>query len=133
MGSAKNRIIEFAKHCNGQYGRQMANGMHQLSSQTMKLFSWHDLYQLFYTGNRNIVIFDESHRIKNPSSVKAKKAFKVVGHSGGGSFATPTHVYLLSGTPVLNSPLDIFQQFKVMDGGATFGDNYFAFPGPLLL
>lgn len=38
-------------------------------------------------------------------------------------------VHILTGTPVLNNSMDLFQQWLVMDGGATFGKNYFIFRG----
>jgi SNF2 family DNA or RNA helicase len=37
------------------------------------------------------------------------------------------HRYILTGTPILNSPLDLYQQYKILDAGETFGKNYFAF------
>lgn len=33
----------------------------------------------------------------------------------------------LSGTPVLNSPMDLFSQYRILDGGENFGKNFFAF------
>jgi SNF2 family DNA or RNA helicase len=33
----------------------------------------------------------------------------------------------MTGTPVLNSLMDIFQQYRILDGGETFGKNFFAF------
>jgi hypothetical protein len=35
--------------------------------------------------------------------------------------------YLLTGTPILNSPLDIFSQYRALDSGKTFGKSFFAF------
>lgn len=68
-----------------------------------------------------IIIFDESHRVKSVSAKRTKVAAKL------SKFSTVKHRYILTGTPVLNSPLDLFSQFLVMDKGETFGDNYFLF------
>ena len=75
-----------------------------------------DLFQRFAP---RILVCDESQRCKSPQSKRAKAVAKLARHAA--------HRYLLSGTPVLNSPMDIFMQFKILDGGETFGDNFFVF------
>lgn len=66
-----------------------------------------------------LLIIDESHRLKNPSAKRTKLAIKM---------ADKIHYKLiLSGTPILNSPLDIWSQFRILDRGETFGQNFFAF------
>lgn len=65
------------------------------------------------------VVLDESHRVKNPQSKRTKQAIKLC---DGARFK-----YILSGTPVLNSPMDVFAQFRCLDGGETFGKNFFLF------
>src|ERR1019366_1754145 len=37
------------------------------------------------------------------------------------------HKILLTGTPILNSAMDIFMQLRVLDGGQSFGKNFWAF------
>lgn len=69
------------------------------------------------------IILDESHRCKDYKTRRSKLAYELCNPKG---LAKP-HTYLLSGSPVLNSPLDLFHQFKIMDNGETFGDNFFAF------
>lgn len=64
-------------------------------------------------------IADESHRLKNPSSKRARKAVKIADKA--------EERYLLTGTPILNSPMDIFMQMRILDGGKTLGTNFFAF------
>jgi SNF2 family DNA or RNA helicase len=66
-----------------------------------------------------IVIYDESHRCKGWSTKTGKAAAKVSRMS--------TFRYILTGTPILNSPMDLFQQFLLLDNGATFGSKFFAF------
>ena len=66
-----------------------------------------------------ILIADESHSLKN---FKSKRARNVAILSD-----ICRHRYLLSGTPILNSAMDIFMQYRILDGGETFGKNFFAF------
>jgi SNF2 family DNA or RNA helicase len=90
-----------------------------------------DLFKLFVDWAPEVVVFDESHKLKSHCTNRSKCAAELTNPF---DLKTKTrgvrpHVYLLSGSPVLNSPMDLFQQFKVMDGGETFGSNYFAFRG----
>lgn len=66
-----------------------------------------------------IVVLDESHRVKNPSSQRVQ-ALKPI-------CKDTAHCYLMTGTPVLNTPMDLFTQYLLMDKGATFGTNFYAF------
>lgn len=66
-----------------------------------------------------IIIWDEAHRLKNPSAKRTELAVEL-------SEGVPTR-YILTGTPVLNSPMDLFSQFEVLDSGQTFGRNFFSF------
>lgn len=72
-----------------------------------------DLYKEFLKWNVEAVVLDESHRAKNHSTSRAKALQALTNPVGK---CRPI-VYLLSGTPILNSPLDIFQQAKIMIGG----------------
>lgn len=94
-----------------------------------------ELVQLLHDYQIEILICDESQRLKNPKSKRAKKVAALAGFEVVQKLDAPRpvkrrkiqHAYLLSGTPVLNSAMDIFQQFLVLDGGDTFGDNFFVF------
>lgn len=69
-----------------------------------------------------IIVCDESHYLKSPS---ARRSMLVEELARGAK-----HRYLLTGTPVLKDALDLFQQFKILDGGETFyphGTNFYAF------
>lgn len=66
-----------------------------------------------------IMVCDESQRLKSHKSKRAKAIAKLSDLC--------RHKYLLSGTPVLNSPMDIFMQFRILDGGETFGSNFYVF------
>ena len=78
-----------------------------------------DLSSLLKEWNPEVVICDESHLLKNPKSRRAKITYELSRDS--------KHRYIMTGTPILNSPEDIFQQYKVLDGGETFGTNYYTF------
>lgn len=66
-----------------------------------------------------ILIFDESHKLKSHNSQRTKKAY--------GLAQKAQYRYLLSGTPVLNSAGDLFSQYLILDHGKTFGKNFWAF------
>jgi len=65
--------------------------------------------------------WDESHRCKNIQAKQTKVAIKFAD--------TAQYNYLLSGTPILNSLIDVFSQMRILDKGRTFGDSFFAFRG----
>lgn len=66
----------------------------------------------------DMVICDESQRIKNPSAEQSKALHKL------GKVAK--YKLILSGTPVQNAPLDFFSQYKFLDD-TVFGTSYYAF------
>ena len=78
-----------------------------------------DLYRLLLKWSPDILVCDESHVLKNPESVRARKVSVLADQA--------KHVYLLTGTPVLNNAMDLFMQFKILDGGETFGRNFYAY------
>ncbi len=88
-----------------------------------------DLFEAFQTWKPEALVYDESHRLKSPQSKRSKLADTLSNPilEGGGLDPNRPLCYLLSGSPVLNSPMDLFQQFLVLDGGKAFGRNYFAF------
>lgn len=80
------------------------------------------LFDAFTKWMPEAVVWDEAHRLANYKSKRSKLAAKLCNK------ATPRPlVYLLTGTPVMNSPMDIFQPFLIMDNGETFGSNFFVF------
>lgn len=78
-----------------------------------------DLYKLFMAWGPKNLICDESQRLKNPQSVRAKAVVSLADNTQAN--------FILTGTPILNSAMDSFMQFRVLDRGATFGKNFFAF------
>lgn len=75
-----------------------------------------------------ILILDEAHRCKNIQAKRTKQLIQIskdmqLRKQNG----KPIYRYLLTGTPILNSQIDIFSQFLILDGGETFGSNFYAF------
>jgi len=69
-----------------------------------------------------VLILDESHRCKDLKSKRTKNIVKL-----SLAMVRETYKYLMTGTPVTNSQMDIFSQFYILDGGETFGRSFFAF------
>ena len=78
-----------------------------------------DLLQNLLDWHPELIIFDESHKCKTYNSQTTKNCYQLA--------RLAKHRYILTGTPVLNSPSDIFSQFKILDLGDTFGKDFFAF------
>ena len=78
-----------------------------------------DLFALLREWQPEVIICDESHLCKNPKAVRSKRTAVLANGA--------LHRIIMTGTPILNSPEDIFQQYKVLDGGETFGSNYWVF------
>lgn len=66
-----------------------------------------------------VIVADESHRIKNHTSKRTKQTIRL----GEGA----KNKFILTGTPILNSPMDVFAQFRFLDNGRTFGRNFYTF------
>jgi len=79
------------------------------------------VFQSLMGTKLKVLICDESHRLKSHNAKRSQKVFLL-------SKAAKWR-FLLSGTPALKSPMDLFQQFKIMDAGKTFGENFWAFRG----
>jgi len=78
-----------------------------------KLFNWLKLWK------PEILVCDEAHMVKNPKAKRSKKVATLADQA--------THKYILTGTPILNNVTDIFMQYRVLDGGDTFGDSFYVF------
>jgi len=74
-----------------------------------------DLATILQLWKPEILICDESQLCKNPDSKRAKKVMIMADGAA--------HRYILSGTPMLNSALDYWMQFRILDKGETFGRN----------
>lgn len=118
-GQGKKRHELFMKHAYDANGKpQAAIFITNYESLLMP-----DLFKAFLIWKVQALVFDESHKLKSPTAKRSKLAHQLANPLG----STKPWTYILTGSPVLSSPMDIFQQFLIMDGGHTFGKNYFAF------
>jgi len=74
--------------------------------------------QLLKDWAPDLVIFDESHRLKSPNSKQSRSAYRIS--------QSARMSLLLTGTAITKSPLDIFGQFRAMRP-EVFGTNWFQF------
>lgn len=65
------------------------------------------------------LVLDESHKCKSIKAKQTKRAIKL------GDIAK--FKFLLTGTFVLNDYMDVFSQFRILDGGDRFGENFIHF------
>src|SRR5210317_2060684 len=79
------------------------------------------VYSLIREWKPEVLVCDESHLVKSHKAQKSKATYEVAKYAD--------HTIILTGSPVLNSPKDIFMQYKILDKGATFGGNYNVFMG----
>lgn len=82
-----------------------------------------ELCEAIYDWGPDILVCDESHNVKNYQSKRAKHIAAIADKC--------KHRYLLTGTPILNNALDLFMQYRILDGylgnKSTFGHNFFVF------
>lgn len=78
------------------------------------------VFNKLYTWRPQCLVVDESHRCKD---IQAKRTRAVVQLAD----RALTCRLLLTGTPVLKSPMDLFAQYRIMDGGENFGTSFTAF------
>lgn len=66
-----------------------------------------------------ILVGDEIHLCKGFKSIRSKVMFELAQKS--------EYRFILTGTPILQNTMDLFQEFKILDLGKTFGKNFFTF------
>lgn len=79
------------------------------------------VFQELMAWQPEVLICDESHYVKNHKAKRSKKVAKLADKA--------LHRYILSGTPILKDIADVFMQYRVLDGGATFGKDHRTFMG----
>lgn len=84
-----------------------------------------NLFNAIEEWRPEVIIYDEIHLAKNPDTKRSKKCMRL------GEFATKR--LGLTGTPILNSVMDIFGVFRTIDKGDTFGINKYTFQNRYLL
>ncbi len=77
------------------------------------------LFELIKQWQPEVIIADECHRLKNPESKRAQKVIQLADSA--------QYKYALTGTPILNSAMDIFNIYRFLDKGETFGKNFWKF------
>ena len=77
------------------------------------------LFKALVDWKPEVLVVDEAQRVKDIKSKRTKLTVQLA------DLAHTKHI--LTGTPVLNSPMDLYSQFRVLDGGHTFGKNFFVF------
>lgn len=78
-----------------------------------------DLFRLLKTWRPEVLILDESQRVKDFKAKRTKLAIELSD--------VAQYKLILTGTPILNSAMDIWSQFRILDGGQTFDKNFYAF------
>lgn len=78
-----------------------------------------NLFSKFKDWKPDVLVADESHLLKERTAKRTKKAIELS--------QTATRKYILTGTAVLNSELDIHQQIMFLDGGERLGSSWFSF------
>lgn len=73
----------------------------------------------FKNWKPHLVVLDESHQIKSHTSLRTKNIIEFCKEA--------PYKYILSGTPILNGPMDAYSQFLFLDNGETLGNNFFVF------
>lgn len=78
-----------------------------------------EIYNILHDWEPEIVVLDESHKVKSHNSSQSIAAMNLCDLA--------EHRYILTGTFILNTELDAFMQYRCLDMGETFGENFFAF------
>lgn len=81
----------------------------QMDSVFLKLSQWRPEF----------LIVDESHKCKDPQTKRTKAVIRLADNAD--------YRLILTGTPILNSAMDLYAQYRILDRGDTFGRNYFSF------
>lgn len=76
---------------------------------------------LLLSWSPKILIADESHMLKSHTSIRTKLITKLAKQAD--------YRYILTGTPVSNSMMDLFSQFLILDRGENLGSNFYEFRG----
>lgn len=77
------------------------------------------MFEAFMKAKLEVMVCDESHKLKSTQAKRTKAAI-LLGEK-------TRKKIIMTGTPILNSPMDLFSQFQVLDAGQTFGKNFFVF------
>ncbi len=79
----------------------------------------YEFCEKFLLTGKALIILDESSRIKNPDAARTKALMRLRRFANGARIA--------SGTPVTNSPVDVFAQMEFLESGLLGTTSYRAF------
>jgi SNF2 family DNA or RNA helicase len=77
------------------------------------------LFEALKAWGPEVVVCDEAHYCKNHKAKRSKKVALLADQA--------LHRYILTGTPILNNIADLFMQYRILDGGETFGKSFTVF------
>ena len=80
---------------------------------------WKEMAKSLKEKGINFLILDEVHKVKNPKAKRTKLTIQLADRC--------KYVLMMSGTPTPNSMEDVWSLFRILDGGATFGRNFYKF------
>lgn len=110
-GTGKKRLETFQKALEESPDKIMITNFEAIQSK--------ELYAAIEAWRPEVMVIDESQKIKHYKSLRTKLITALGDRSD--------YRYILSGTPITNTPMDIFGQFRFLDGGLAFERNFFAF------
>jgi SNF2 family DNA or RNA helicase len=126
-GPGKRRVKEFVDRV-GVNGQLVGGKIVITNYEAMEM---DELHRCLQEWQPEILICDESQRLKSHESKRAKRVIQLLGEEpvpGTDDYQRKVrHVYLLTGTPILNSAMDIFNQYRILDSGESFGTNFYEF------
>lgn len=78
-----------------------------------------EFHKMLMDADIECLICDESHKLKNSRAKRTKLVTELALKS--------KKRLILTGTPMTNSPMDLFSQFLILDKGQSFSNNFFVF------
>lgn len=107
-GSAVQRLKTFMQHAFNEQGQAVG----KVFVTNYEAIRMPELYEAFKKWQVEIYVMDEHHRVKNPSSKTAKLLDELTN-----KHSKPSLRLGLTGTPIVNSLLDLFMPTKIIAGG----------------
>lgn len=102
-----------------QHGETVPLRVLSMNIDALNTASGWDFALTFLRATRAMIALDESHTIKNPTSTRTQRVLALRRHAAVVRIAT--------GTPITNSPPDVFAQFEFMESGLLGTTSYRAF------
>ena len=116
-GGSKGKVNAFTKFAMNPETMAMNRG--QIFITNYESMNSEMLHKFMMEWRPELIILDESHMVKNPKAKRSKAVIKLCD--------VAKNRVIMTGTPLLNNVSDIFNQFRAMDLGMTYGKNYHVF------